>query len=381
MSDSSTRQDTRSEFIAHLAHDVRGVLNGLQGVLSILDDVNRDAQCVEFIDAARNTSSRLGFILNNLLDMARIEAGRTVRQDIAFSPHDTVQSLVEYYAGLASQQGVRLQLQIDEQLPGQLLGDVRHLVRILENLLDNALRHAMASEVRVEVRQLARQQGSVRYAIRVMDNGTGLPETSRESIFLPYRNMHDSPGAGSRLGLPLAAALAELLGGRLDYRAGEQGGSCFTLELVNVAPVVPGSTRQAAPAVVSEAGPQKMLVVDDNELNRKVIQSLLGLYALSADGAASGGDALRLAQRHDYSLVFMDCRMPGMDGLEATRRLRAEEHLRQQPAVPVIALTGDVSEVTRQACIEAGMSGFLYKPVTAEALGQVLVEWLDNRYP
>lgn len=353
----------KSAFIAMVSHELRtpinAILNGAEALERDGQGAGADASLIADAGAMMRT------LLNDLLDLSKIEAGRMGVEFVDYDLRALVGDTVDFWRGAADAKGVGLSLLGAEDLPRWVRGDPMRVRQILNNLLSNAIKFTVEGDVRVKARV---DDGDVRMVTLVVrDTGPGLADDQIERLFSPYEQAGaDTARAfgGTGLGLSISRDLARLMGGELSAANAEDGGARFILRLPTpegVEPPAPTADEILEPR--SEA--PLILVVDDHDINRRAMRQMLEAFGARVETADDALTALAMAERQVFDAILMDVRMPGVDGLEATRRLRAS---RANRATPIIAVTGAVSPEEVEACREAGMTGWVEKPVNAKAL-------------
>ncbi len=349
----------KSAFIAMVSHELRTPINA---ILTGAESLERDRP-----DAALIADAGLMMrgLLNDLLDLSKIEAGRMSVEVVDHDLRALVTDAVDFWRKAAEAKGVRLRLNGDDAMPQWVRGDPMRVRQVLNNLLSNAIKFTAEGEVAVGVRVEPRDPRAV--SIEVRDTGPGLADDQIERLFSPYEQAGVETArafGGTGLGLAISRDLARLMGGDLSAGNAEGGGARFTLRLPapEGRPPTP-ETRDEALSLRDDA--PLVLVVDDHDINRRALRQLLEAFGARVETAEDALSALALAERHVFDAILMDVRMPGVDGLEATRRLRATPANR---ATPIIAVTGAVSPEEVAACREAGMTGWVEKPVKAQEL-------------
>lgn len=351
----------KSAFIAMVSHELRTPINAILNGAAALE---RDSSAAALVADA---GVMMRTLLNDLLDLSKIEAGRMGVEVTDYDLPSLVGDTVEFWRNAAQAKGIQLTLDGVETLPRWVRGDPMRVRQVLNNLLSNAIKFTAEGEISVSVRAEAQSPRVV--VVEVQDTGPGLGDDQIERLFSPYEQLGvDTARAfgGTGLGLAISRDLARLMGGELTAANADGGGARFTLRVPapeGVEPVCVEAEVAEAPDLDGE--PPLILVVDDHDINRRALRQMLEAFGARVELAEDAMTALALAERRVFDAILMDVRMPGMDGLEATRRLRAS---RSNRATPIIAVTGAVSPEEVAACREAGMTGWVEKPVNARDL-------------
>lgn len=358
---------TKSRFLAAVSHEMRTPLNGIMGLAESLRDRAQDATARHEAGVLLASAQHLHGVIGDLLDLSRLEFGRLRVQLAAADPARLLHEVAALHAPVAAEKGLTLRVVAPATLPARLI-DALRVQQVLHNLLSNAVKFTAEGEVEVA---LAVAGDELLYTVR--DTGPGVPAARADAIFEPYEPASlPLADQGTGLGLTIARRLARAMGGDVSCRAAAVRGTVFSFAVdAALAP----EADQAAPADDSAVPTLqgRVLVVDDNAVNALVAQTMLSRLGLPSDTARDGAEALARMAGQRYDAVLMDCRMPVLDGLEATRRWRAAE---QGPRLPIIGVTANVSAEDRRACHEAGMDGFLAKPFLVEELRRVLLAHL-----
>jgi signal transduction histidine kinase len=350
----------KSAFIAMVSHELRTPINAILNGAAALD---RDGSAALVTDAGMMMRT----LLNDLLDLSKIEAGRMGVEVVDYDLPAVVGDAVAFWRGAALAKGVDLALAGVETLPQWVRGDPMRTRQILNNLLSNAIKFTGLGAVTVDVRVERERPRQV--AIVVRDTGPGLKDDQIERLFSPYDQLGAETArafGGTGLGLSISRDLARLMGGELTAANAPEGGARFTLRLLapeGAAPVALAQDEVQALAVRDEA--PVILVVDDHDINRRALRQMLEAFGARVETAEDAQAALLAAERQIFDAILMDVRMPGMDGLEASRRLREDGGNR---ATPIIAVTGGASPEEVAACRDAGMTGWVEKPVNPRDL-------------
>ncbi len=380
----------RSEFLAVMSHEVRTPMNAVIGMMGLLLDTPLSAEQREFAETARRSGEALLALLHDILDYTELDAERLVLDDVDFDPLAVLDEVATAFREAATHKGLRLVVRDSPDVPARVRGDPARLRQVLAHLVDNAIKFTERGgvELRVEpASALPTAETCLRFT--VTDSGIGIAPEARPALFAPF-TMGDASttrrNGGTGLGLALCRRLATRMGGEIGVESEPGRGSAFWFtgrlrqpsvghsasgEYARLPPQVAGSVATSSR---SASTPARVLVVEDNVVNQKVVTLMLERQGCRVDVAANGVEALAAAACVTYDLIFMDCQMPAMDGYEATRALRARER-RGVPRVPIVAMTANALAGDRERCLDAGMDDYLAKPITTAGLREGLARW------
>ncbi|MFK7740690.1 MAG: ATP-binding protein [Planctomycetota bacterium] len=349
----------KGRFLAAMSHELRTPLNGIVGSADLLMCENLSMAQQELVRVLQRSGHSLLAIVNDVLDYSRLEAGAMMVESIAFDLREVVQDVVSLEAGVAAERGLTLRSSLHVDLPAIVAGDPTRLRQVLLNLVGNALKFTAEGSVDISVAP-AGAEGMVQFA--VADSGVGIPEDVLPTLFSAFVQADASTTrrfGGTGLGLAISAQLVERMHGVMDVHSEVGLGSTFsfTCRLPATSAEV---TVPAAGGDVETFAQRRVLVVDDQAANRLLVGKMLGRLGCEVREATNGAEAVRIVAEDSFDLVLMDVSMPVMNGHDASRAIR---QLGCGSEVPIVALTANAMPEDRQLCREAGMSGYLSKPV------------------
>jgi signal transduction histidine kinase/DNA-binding LytR/AlgR family response regulator len=390
---SADRSKTR--FLANMSHEIRTPLNGVLGITRLLIKSGLPPGKREMAQTIESSSQDLMAILNEILDLSKVEAGKMELENRPFDLHAAWSVALRPYEYEAQRKGLYLRLERDDALPAWVSGDSVRFKQVLRNLMGNAFKFTSEGGITVRIRA-AERPGWLDFEVE--DTGPGIPEDARGRIFQSFTQADDSTArkfGGTGLGLAICKQIVELMGGAIGFRdrtaRGTEGGPgtvfYFTAPFPAASPpeesgsADDGKARQAEGTfrenLAARASGLRCLIVDDHFVNRQVLEGMLEEFRIRADMAEGGQQALDACAGRTSDLVFTDCHMPGMDGMEFTRRLR-NRNASGSPPVRIVGVTADVMSGTREQCLEAGMDEILSKPVLEEDLERILAKLLPQ---
>ncbi len=367
---------SKSEFLANMSHEIRTPLNGVLGMLQLLESTRVSAEQREYVETAIRSTGRLTRLLSDILDLSRIESNKLVILEENFAVADVRQSILDIFGIPAREKGLRFEVRMDPRIPAHLFGDEARLRQILFNLVGNAIKFTPQGIVDVNF-ALVSSPGDSPCLIRctVADTGVGIPGERFKDIFEPFIQVEGSfvrTHQGAGLGLAIVRRLADLMHGRLSIESTPGEGTTVGVTLpfgIGSAPV-----RLRSSALDGNFGGCRILLVEDDGVNRMAMERILGKLGCTVLGAGNGREALDVLGREQVDLVFMDVQMPVMDGIEATRIIREDLKL----FVPVVAMTAYAMAGDRERFLRCGMDDYVSKPVDMARLRQVLVSNLPR---
>lgn len=386
--------EAKSQFLAYLSHEIRTPVNGILGLGELLQATLLDIRQREYVSAIAYSARSLLTVLNDVLDFAKIEAKKMTIEISNFEFRALIAGVNKILQAGAANKGIGLATVIDPAIPKVVGGDPARLQQVLLNIGGNAIKFTDAGQVEIKAECQEQDEHTIRIKVTVTDTGIGLSPDEIDKLFQPFSQAEGANARkylGSGLGLSISANLIELMGGEFGVTSKKGAGSVFwftlpftvTLEKPDILSVNRQQTDSILPVWLTQPSVRKgeaagdVLIVEDNPVNQQVVKAQIKRLGLTPDLAGNGQEAVDMAAKTNYKLIFMDCGLPILDGFAATRMIREREAGTGQHT-PIIALTADFMIGEREKYLAAGMDDGLVKPVSGKELSQVIERWLPT---
>ncbi|MEL6628818.1 MAG: ATP-binding protein [Bacteroidota bacterium] len=367
----------KSQFLSNMSHEIRTPLNAIIGLTDLMTKEYTDPSLLEFIQSIKFSADNLLGIVGEILDFSKIESGEVIFERICFSPRKVCNALYQTFRHLSDKKGIKLEVECNEDVPDFLWGDKTKLNQILNNLLNNSIKFTDKGAIRLSI--FIEQQNGDQYWLMfcVEDSGVGIPEDKYNTIFESFRQANSSTTreyGGTGLGLTITRKLIELQGGSIAVQSEVGVGTTFSVLLPFEKAEAPMTTLHT---ITSKQVPimknkeetlsqMRVLVVEDMKMNQFLMRQIFKRKKISVDIASNGKEAIELLEKQEYDIVFMDLHMPVMDGRDATRMIRDPQSQVLNHEIPIIGLSADAFNKTRDELLQLGMDDFLTKPVEVQ---------------
>lgn len=378
---SEAANKAKSEFLTVMTHELRTPMNGVLGMLQLLQTTTLNTEQSEYVDTALNSGDHLLGLINDILDFSKIEQGKIELDKHYFNVYDSLLRVVETFRSAVSAKGLEFNVDINEIRGLDVMTDDIRLNQVLVNLVGNAVKFTEKGFIRISVREVHINTEQVDFIIDVSDSGKGISADNISRIFDAFQQEDASISrryGGTGLGLAISRQLIERMGGKLTVNSTVNKGSVFSCHLTLPCRVQEGMQPLLADKTLQDMQKfsARVLLVEDNDVNQKVAIRMMNYMGLTVDVASDGIQAIKMANQFAYDIIFMDLQMPRMDGYEAAKRIRTQENINNK--TPIVALTANAFFDVKEQCLQVGMNDFLAKPYKKSSLINILNRWLNN---
>ncbi len=373
----------KSEFLANMSHEIRTPLNGVIGVTALLAQTQLVKKQKEYVDIIRSSGELLLTLLNDILDISKIEAGKLEFENVEFQIFDSIKNVKKTFSYMAEQKGLVLNCDLSSIATLRVSGDPGRLNQVLFNLVSNAIKFTDSGSINIYCQEVFRCGGKVRLRFEIKDTGIGIKKEAMDKMFKSFSQADASTQrryGGTGLGLSICKNLVERMNGQIGVDSQENKGSNFWFEvdLLLGSDFVELKPEEKVSTQTQILKPARVLIAEDNSVNQLITKTMIENLGYEVDVVRNGKEAVLAVENQFYDLILMDCHMPGVDGYEATRQIRQSKKLKN-PKARIIAITANAMVGDSERCFEAGMDDHLAKPISFDNLSNRLEYWLQHK--
>ncbi|MEZ5042358.1 MAG: ATP-binding protein [Saprospiraceae bacterium] len=376
----------KTEFLATVSHEIRTPMNGVIGMAELLNRLPLSKEAYQYVESIKTSGNNLLEIINDILDLSKIEAARMDIEAQPFAIREVLDQLVDLFSPRIEQKGLTLTWEVSPEIPAVLVGDIARIRQIYTNLLGNAVKFTESGSIHLELKCLGRKGNQIFTQLNVKDTGIGIPNNRLKSLFIPFSQLDASISrkyGGTGLGLAISLRLAKLMGGDITVKSKEGEGAVFSVNLPLASSTLSLEawkrsqtkpiTKNNSSLLLGEEFPLSILIVEDHPINQQLIQIVLNKLGFEPKIVVDGVSALNALQKESFDLIFMDVQMPIMDGLEATRQIYLSFPKEKIPTI--IAMTANALQGDREKCLSVGMHDYIPKPLSIGIVEDKIRKW------
>jgi len=365
----------KSQFLANMSHEIRTPLNAMMGFTDLLADTKLSSQQNEYIEIIQNSSQNLLVIINDILDLTKIEAGEMKITSEPFSIRNVIQKTIQLHKHNATSNQLAINHSIDESIPDQLIGSEARITQIINNLISNAIKFTEEGEIKVEAKKLSQDEHTCPCEFNVRDTGIGMTKEELKVVFDNFIQLNKagkSQHKGTGLGLSIVKQLTHLMGGTIDVKSTKGVGTEFTLQFKFKTDITQEQELIKKNIHLKDIKQHHLLICEDNLVNQKLISKVLQKLGVSYEIAENGQEGIEKMEQQEFTAILMDLQMPILDGYDTTKKIRETSN------IPIIAMSAHVLEDERKRCYDLGMNGFVSKPFKVEDLKEALSDTIST---
>src|SRR5574344_290470 len=376
LKESIEKNSAKSIFLANMSHEIRTPMNGIMGFLQLLDSTELNDEQKEYIEEIKNSSETLLRLLNDILDISKVEAGKVELENINFDLKSLIKSVTSYAKICAKNKDIKINTYYDESIPKTIEGDSLRLKQVLINLINNAVKFTEAGEINIGVEIISQNENQIRLNFYVQDTGIGVPKNKQDKIFESFTQAETSTTrkfGGTGLGLAICKQIAELMDGNIHLDSIEGKGSKLFFDALFKLNTDSLEKETSETTELKDFSGINILVAEDNIVNQKIKERIIKKLGADCKLTSNGNEVVEECKNNSYDIILMDCQMPELDGYQATEQIREIDK-----NIPIIALTANIFEKDERKYLDVGMNDYCSKPINLQKFINLLSKYTKN---